>query len=246
MIDFNYELEFSLICLYVDCCWLKRLNATQINLIIMKVYSSKEERINVISHAIGFLLSIVALVLLIKKANTYGNSQSVLSVTIYGMSLIVLYAASTLFHSAKHGTLRKRFQIFDHAAIFVLIAGTYTPFALISLPDSTGKPLFIIVWTFALVGIILKLFFTGKYDTISTILYVLMGWMIVFVIKPLINNIALDGLYWLMAGGISYTIGAILYSLKRVKYNHATFHMFVLAGSYCHFHSIYFYVLTTQ
>src|SRR5690625_1491242 len=105
----------------------------------MKVYSSKEERINVISHAIGFLLSIVALVLLIKKANTYGNSQSVLSVTIYGMSLIVLYAASTLFHSAKHGTLRKRFQIFDHAAIFVLIAGTYTPFALISLPDSTGK-----------------------------------------------------------------------------------------------------------
>src|SRR5699024_4963703 len=136
----------------------------------MKVYSSKEERINVISHAIGFLLSIVALVLLIKKANSYGNAQSVLSVTIYGMSLILLYAASTLFYSAKHGTLSKRYLIFEHASTFVLIARTYTPFVLISLPDSTGKPLFIIVWTFALVRIILKLFFAGKYDTISTIL----------------------------------------------------------------------------
>lgn len=212
----------------------------------MKVYSLREERINIISHAIGFLLSIVALVLLVKKANLYGNSRDVLSVSIYGTSLIVLYAASTLFHSAKHGLLRKRFQIFDHAAIFVLIAGTYTPFALIALPDSTGKLLFIIVWAFALVGVILKLFFTGKYDTISTILYVLMGWLIVFVVKPLINSLPLEGLYWLLAGGISYTIGAVLYSMKRIKYNHATFHMFVLIGSFCHFYSIYFYVLADK
>lgn len=212
----------------------------------MKVYSLREERINIISHAIGFLLSIVALVLLVKKANAYGNNQDVLSVSIYGISLIVLYAASTLFHSARHGILRNRFQIFDHAAIFVLIAGTYTPFALIALPDNTGKLLFIFAWAFALVGIILKLFFTGKYDTISTILYVIMGWMILFVIKPLIDNLALDGLYWLMAGGISYSIGAVLYSLKKIKYNHATFHMFVLMGSFCHFYSIYFYVLPNK
>ena len=212
----------------------------------MKVYSPEEERINIISHAIGFLLSIVALVLLVKKANLYANSREVLSVSIYGVSMIILYAASTLFHSAKHGIRRKRFQIFDHAAIFVLIAGTYTPFALITLPDSTGKLLFIIAWAFALVGVVLKLFFTGKYDTISTILYVLMGWMILFVIKPLINNLALDGLYWLMAGGISYSIGAVLYSMKKIKYNHATFHMFVLMGSFCHFYSIYFYVLPNK
>lgn len=209
----------------------------------MKVYSHEEERINIISHAIGFLLSIVALVLLVKKANAYGNARDIVSVSIYGVSMIVLYAASTLFHSAAHGIRRKRFQIFDHAAIFVLIAGTYTPFALITLPDSTGKLLFVIAWAFALVGIILKLFFTGKYDVISTILYVIMGWMILFVVKPLIDNLALDGLYWLMAGGISYTIGAVLYSLKRIKYNHAIFHLFVLMGSFCHFYSIYFYVL---
>lgn len=212
----------------------------------MKVYSLREERINIISHAIGILLSIVALVLLVKKANAYGDNRDILSVSIYGTSLIILYAASTLFHSAKHGILRYRFQIFDHAAIFVLIAGTYTPFALIVLPGTTGKLLFIFAWAFALVGIILKLFFTGKYDTLSTILYVIMGWMILFVIKPLIDNLALDGLYWLMAGGISYSIGAVLYSLKKIKYNHATFHMFVLMGSFCHFYSIYFYVLPNK
>jgi|SRR5690625_811105 len=212
----------------------------------MKVYSLREERINIISHAIGFLLSIVALVFLVKKANESGNARAVLSVSIYSTSLIILYAASTLFHSAAHGIIRKRFQIFDHAAIFALIAGTYTPYALITLPDATGKWLFIVVWAIAFVGIILKLFYTGKYDTLSTILYVLMGWIIVFVIKPLINNLALDGLYWLMAGGIAYSIGAVLYSLKNIKYNHATFHMFVLMGSFCHFYSIYFYVLSAK
>lgn len=212
----------------------------------MEVYSDKEERINIISHAIGFLLSIVALVLLITKASEFGNVRDILSVSIYGISLIVLYAASTLFHSATQPMRRKRFQIFDHSAIFVLIAGTYTPFTLIALPGSEGWLLFIIIWAFALVGVILKLFFTGKYKIISTILYVLMGWMVVFFINPLMDSLALDGLYWLMAGGISYTIGAILYSVKRIKYNHAIFHMFVLLGGFCHFYSIYFYVLSNN
>lgn len=212
----------------------------------MNKYPPKEERLNIISHAIGFLLSIVALVLLIKKAIAIGNDRHIISVTIYGLSLIILYAASTLFHSAKQPRLRKRLQIFDHSAIYVLIAGTYTPFTLITLYGTTGWIIFSITWAFALIGIILKLFFTGKYKLISTLMYVFMGWIIVFAVKPLINNLPIDGLYWLMAGGISYTIGAVLYSVKRLKYNHAIFHIFVLIGSFCHFHSVYFYVLTNK
>jgi hemolysin III len=137
-------------------------------------------------------------------------------------------------------------KIIDHASIYVLIAGTYTPFTLVTLNGTIGWVIFGTSWGLALTGIILKLFFTGKYDLISTIMYVLMGWVIVFAIKPLINNLPLEGLLWLFAGGISYTIGAILYSIKKIKFNHAIFHMFVLIGSFCHFMSVFFYVLPSE
>ena len=209
----------------------------------IKYYSPIEEKINIISHASGFILSIVALVLLVTHANLHGDVWHIVSFSIFGASLIILYAASTFYHSAKKSELRNRLKIIDHASIYILIAGTYTPFTLVTLNGTIGWVIFGTSWGLALTGIILKFFFTGKYNLISTIMYVLMGWIIVFAIKPLIKNLPLEGLLWLFAGGISYTIGATLYSIKKIKFNHAIFHVLVLIGSACHFVSVFFYVL---
>jgi hemolysin III len=209
----------------------------------IKFYPPIEESINIISHAIGLMLSIVALVLLVRHANLHGNVWHVVSFAIFGASLISLYAASTFYHSAKKPELRRRLRIIDHATIYVLIAGTYTPFTLVTLNGSTGWVIFGISWGLAFTGIILKLFFTGKYNLVSTLMYVFMGWIIVFAIKPLIDNLPSDGLFWLVAGGMAYTTGAILYSIKKIKFNHAIFHLFVLIGSFSHFMAVYFYIL---
>jgi len=209
----------------------------------IKYYSPIEERINIVSHAVGFILSIVALVFLVIHASLHGNVWHIVSFSIFGASLIILYAASTVYHSAKNPELRNRLKIIDHASIYVLIAGTYTPFTLVTLKGAIGWVIFGISWGMALTGIILKLFFTGRYNLISTLMYVLMGWLIVFAIKPLINNFPIEGLLWLVAGGISYTIGALIYSIKKIKFNHAIFHMLVLSGSFCHFMSVFYYVL---
>lgn len=212
----------------------------------IKHYSPAEEKTNIIAHAIGLVLSIIALVLLVARANLYGDTLQLVSVSIFGMSLITLYAASTFYHSARDPALRARLRIIDHATIYVLIAGTYTPLALISLGGSTGWLIFSIAWAMALTGITLKVFFTRKFDLVSTLMYVFMGWIIIFAIKPLVNNMPSEGLFWLFAGGVAYTTGAILYSIKKIKFNHATFHMFVLLGSFCHFVSVYFYVLAVR
>jgi len=209
----------------------------------LKFYSPLEEKTNIISHAVGLILSIVVLVLMVVRANLYGNAWHIVSVSIFGFSLIALYAASTFYHSAKDPKLRSRMRILDHATIYILIAGTYTPFTLITLNGTIGWMIFAASWGMALTGVILKLFFTGKYNVVSTLMYVFMGWIIVFAIKPLINNLPADGLFWLFAGGIAYTTGAILYSIKKIKFNHAIFHFFVLLGSFCHFVSVYSYVL---
>jgi hemolysin III len=208
-----------------------------------KFYSPLEERINVLSHALGFVLSIFALALLVTYANRYGSLLHVLSFAVFGVSLVVLYAASTLYHSTTNPARRVRFRILDHAAIYILIAGTYTPIMLVILSGSLGWLMFGITWGFAAIGIVLKLFFTGKYSHASTAMYVFMGWLIVFAIKPLINNFSADGLWWLLAGGLAYTVGAVIYSFKKIKFHHAIFHVFVLAGSACHFVMVYFYVL---
>lgn len=212
----------------------------------IKYYSPIEEKVNTISHAIGLILSIIALVFLVTYANLQGDAWHIVSFSIFGASLITLYAASTSYHSAKKPELRNRLKIIDHASIYVLIAGTYTPFTLVTLNGTIGWVIFGITWGLALTGIILKLFFTGKYDLFSTIVYVIMGWVIVFAIKPLIGNLPLEGILWLVAGGISYTIGAVLYSIKKIKFNHAIFHMLVLIGSFCHFMSVFFYVLPSE
>ena len=208
-----------------------------------KFYSPVEERINIISHAAGLILSIVGLMLLWVHASLNGNNWHVVSFTIFGASLIVLYAASTFYHSARKQELRNRLRIIDHAAIYVLIAGTYTPFALVTLKGSTGWVIFGVTWGLAVSGITLKLFFTGKYEFLSTLMYVFMGWVIIFAVKPLIQNLSTEGLAWLLAGGIAYTLGAIIYSFKKIRFNHAIFHVFVLIGSISHFLSVYLYVL---
>lgn len=206
-------------------------------------YDSKEEKLNVISHALGLVLSIVALILLVIHASNYGDAKHIISFSIYGASLIVLYAASTFYHASKNPKLRTKLNIFDHAAIYILIAGTYTPFTLLVLKGWVGWTIFGISWGLALVGVVLKLFYTGRYDKISTFAYVFMGWLIVFAVKPLVQNFSSEGLFWLAAGGIFYTIGAVLYSITRLKYNHAIFHIFVLLGSFSHFIAVYFYIL---
>ena len=206
-------------------------------------YSKREEQLNVFTHALGLVLSIVALVVLIRHAVASGTIRHIVSFTIFGASLILLYSASTFYHYAQSPSLRKKLNILDHSAIYVLIAGTYTPFTLVTLKGWLGWTLFGITWGIALIGVFFKLFYTGRYDKISTISYVLMGWIIIFAIKPLIENLPIQGLYWLLTGGVFYSVGAVLYSIKKIRFNHAIFHVFVLLGSFSHFMAIYFYVL---
>lgn len=206
-------------------------------------YSPAEERLNVWTHGFGFIGATVGLALLLIRANNYGDGWHLVSFAVFGLSMMILYAASTTYHAAKEPKLRFRLKIFDHAAIYVLIAGSYTPFTLVTLHGRTGWIIFGSVWGIALAGVILKLFFTGRFDRLSTLMYVAMGWIIILAINPLIENLPGPGLNWIMAGGIAYTVGAVLYSISRLPFNHAIFHVFVLAGTFCHFWSIYFYVL---
>jgi hemolysin III len=207
----------------------------------IKTYSHKEEQLNIWSHFSGFILSIIGLILLLHKGIQSGSALTIISYAIYGVSMLVLYLASTLYHSAKEPQRRQKLNIFDHSAIYVLIAGTYTPFSLLVLKGAWGWSIFGVVWGIAAVGIILKLFFTGRFKLASTISYVLMGWVIVIAIKPLVANFSTVGLLLIAVGGFFYTIGAVLYSIKRIPYNHAIFHFFVLLGSLTHFMAIFLY-----
>jgi hemolysin III len=209
----------------------------------IKVYSPLEENINIFSHAVGFILSVLATIFLFQKSLLSADILSLVSALVFGFGLMTLYAASTFYHSARDPLLRKKLRIVDHASIYCLIAGTYTPFSLLVLKGSTGWMIFSIAWLMALVGIVLKIFFTGRYQLISTLMYVFMGWIIIVVFEPLKESLPAAGLNWLIAGGLCYTVGAVLYAIKKIKLNHAIFHLFVLAGSFCHFMAVYFYVM---
>lgn len=203
-------------------------------------YSDTEEKLNVISHAFGLLLAIVAFPFLILKALSYNGFWKPTSFIIYAFSMVILYAASTFYHASKNPKKRRKLNILDHVAIYVLIAGSYSPYCLVALESTLGWYMFVFVWVFALIGIVLKLFFTGRYHKISTAMYLLMGWQVVFFIKPLTESLTTLTLNLLFAGGVFYSVGAVLYSIKKVPYNHAIFHVFVLLGSFCHFLSIYY------
>lgn len=202
-------------------------------------YAKKEEQLNVLSHAFGLLLSVIAFPFLILKTYSFENFWPKASFIIYGVSLIILYSASTFYHASKKLKLRRILNIADHAAIYVLIAGSYSPLCIVGLQSNLGWYMFVFVWFFALIGIVLKLFFTGRFDKISTAMYLLMGWQIIFLINPLIDNLSSEGLFWLITGGVFYSIGALFYLINKLKYNHAVFHVFVLLGSLSHFLAIY-------
>jgi hemolysin III len=211
--------------------------------ISLNSYSPTEEKLNIASHGAGFLLSIVALVVLIFQAAELDTIWHWTGYLIYGCSQIMVFGASTLYHSSTKPQKRQRFKILDHAAIYISIAGTYTPLTLIVIREDWGWPLFIAVWIMAFAGVVLKIFYTGRYKTLSTISYVAMGWVMIFAIKPLIEHLALAGLLWIAAGGLFYMTGAVLYQIQKIPFNHAIFHLFVLAAAFCFFIAVYKYAV---
>jgi hemolysin III len=207
------------------------------------IFSKQEEIANSITHGIGALLSISALVILIVYSSLYGTAWHVVSFTIFGVTMFILYMSSTLLHSFPEGKAKDIFEIFDHSSIYFFIAGTYTPFLLVVIKGTLGWTLFGIVWGLAIAGTVFKCFFVKKYLFTSTALYVVMGWLIVFAWKPLVNNLSPQGMIYLVIGGALYTLGAIFYVWRGFKYHHAVWHLFVIAASAAHFFCVLFYVL---
>ena len=207
-------------------------------------YTLTEELISSISHGIGALLSIAALVLCIVFASLHHNVLGIISSCIYGVSLIILYAMSSLYHAFKPNKAKRVFRVFDHCSIYLLIAGSYTPYLLLVVGGIRGIIMLIIMWLVSIIGIIGNSINVDKFKKISFPIYLILGWMAVFAIKPLINNLATPGLVLLLTGGIIYTLGAIVYLIgSKVKYMHSIWHFFVLGGSIFQFFSILLYVL---
>ena len=201
-----------------------------------------EEQLNAWTHGLGAILGVAGLVFLIMFSK-HKTDWSLFSVVLYGFSIILLFSASALYHSVRGEKRRYYFRIIDHISIYILIAGTYTPVTLIVLNESLGWELFWIVWAIAGFGLILKLFFTGRFEIFSTLLYLIMGWLIVFDFSNLADLIGPRGIALLFAGGAFYTIGIIFYIFERIPYNHVIWHFFVLAGALCHYLMILLYVV---
>lgn len=206
-------------------------------------YSVGEEIANSVTHGVGVVLSIGGLAILTAFASVLGNAWHIVSSSIFGASLILLYASSTLYHSIQLPRVKRVLQVIDHSAIFLLIAGTYTPFTLVTLRGAWGWTIFGVVWGLAVTGIIFQVTRLRKWPVISLALYVGMGWVVIVATKPLLAAIDLRGLLLLLFGGLSYTAGIVFYVWRRLPYHHAIWHMFVLAGSALHFFAILFYVI---
>jgi hemolysin III len=206
------------------------------------VNSPFQEIANSITHGIGAVLSIAGLVILLIIAGSKGDVWRIVSFSIYGTTLALLYLASTFYHALSNRRIKYIFQILDHSAIYLLIAGSYTPLTLISLRGPWGWTLFGLVWGIALIGILMKAFFFNKTQIITMILYIIMGWLIVIAIKPLIEAIPRGMLVWIVVGGLSYSLGIIFYLTQKIPYHHTIWHLFVLGGSIAHFLGILFYL----
>jgi hemolysin III len=205
--------------------------------------TSREEFANVVTHAIGAVFGIAGLSALMVGTWRHNDAWRTISFSIYGATLIILYLASVFYHGARSPRAKRLLQFFDHAAIYLLIAGTYTPFTLVSLRGSWGWTMFGLIWGLAIIGILLKVFFFGRMGVASTVLYLLMGWLVVIAIKPVMDAVSVRGLVWLAAGGLAYTLGVVFYVWHRLPYSHPIWHLFVLAGSVLHYFAIFFYVL---
>ncbi len=201
-------------------------------------YSKKEEIFNAVTHGIGACLSVAALIILTVLASMKGTVWHVVSFSIFGAMLVTLYLVSTLYHSFRSKKLKRLFRKFDHMSIFLLIAGTYTPFCLAALDGYLGWTIFGVVWGCTILGIVLKALYTGKKEILSTIMYIALGWIVIFAIKPLYLTIPSLSFAFLIAGGIFYTLGTIFFSYDKIKYNHGIWHLFVMAGSIFHFFAV--------
>ncbi|MCF2943623.1 PAQR family membrane homeostasis protein TrhA [Paenibacillus tarimensis] len=206
-------------------------------------YTRKEEIANAITHGIGAALSVAALVVLIVSASLKGTPLHVVSFSIYGTAMLMLYIASTLVHSFPEGRAKKVLEVMDHSCIYLFIAGSYTPILFHIVQGALGWSLFGVVWGVAVAGVVFKSFFASRFLFTSTILYIAMGWIIVFAWGPLVEHLAPNGFYLLVGGGLLYTVGTIFYMWRSFPYHHAVWHMFVLAGSILHFFAILFYAL---
>ena len=203
----------------------------------------KEETLNAWTHGLGALLSLVGLAVLAFMASRHGDVWHIVSCSTYGVTLVLLFSSSTLYHSFRSERVKHIFRIIDHASIYLLIAGTYTPFVLVNLRGKWGWSLFGVVWGLALAGIVFQIFFVSRFRVLQTLIYLAMGWLAVIALKPLLTRVPLPGLVWLLAGGLSYTVGALFYLWKKLPFHHAVWHIFVLAGGVCHYFAILFYVL---
>lgn len=205
---------------------------------VLKRYSLGEEIFNAISHGIGSLLSIAGTTVLIVLCAIMADAWSVVSASVYGASLIILYTMSTLYHAITNEKAKKFFRIMDHNTIFFLIAGTYTPYTLVTLRGALGWTLFGIVWGAAIIGIVLNSINLEKFRKPSVVCYILMGWVIIIAIKPMLNTLPDISLVFLLVGGILYTVGVIFYALKKIKWFHSVWHLFTVAGSILHYFSV--------
>ncbi len=206
-------------------------------------YSRGHDLANSIIHGVGTVLAVAGLVLLVVFASLRATAWHIVSCSIYGTTLVLLYTSSTLYHSFRSPRVKKVLRSIDHASIYLLIAGSYTPFTLVTLRGAWGWSLFGVVWALALAGIALKVFFTGRFRLVSTLVYAGMGWMVVVAIRPLLQHMPAGGIAWLLAGGLAYTLGIVFYVWKRLPYHHAIWHLFVLAGSLFQYFAIMFYVV---
>ena len=203
----------------------------------------REELANVFTHGLGATAALAGGAVLVALAMRHGDGWQVTGAIVFAICLLLLYLASTLYHAIQHPVAKARLKVFDHCAIYLLIAGTYTPFTLVGLRGPWGWWLFATIWALALAGVVFKLFFTGRFKLLSTAIYIAMGWLIVVAIKPLFS--ALDGwtLGWLLAGGLCYTLGTFFYHRPALRYSHAIWHLFVVAGSVCHYVAVMAHVL---
>jgi hemolysin III len=204
-------------------------------------HAFREEIANSISHGLGLVLALVALPILVLAAMDAGNVRFLVGVSVFGGTMVLLYLASTLYHSITHEAAKQLFRIFDHTAIFLLIAGTYTPFALGVLRGPWGWSLLAAVWTLAIIGITLKISTRTRHSRISIVLYVIMGWLAVVAVKPIVMLIPVPGILLILAGGLAYTGGLAFFAAQRIRYNHFIWHLFVIAGTVCHFFAVLWY-----
>ena len=203
----------------------------------------QDERLNTLTHLVGAALALAGLIVLVVLASLKGDPWKIVSFSIYGVTLVALYFFSTVYHGIR-GKAKAIFQKLDHSAIYLLIAGTYTPFTLVTLRGLWGWFIFGIVWGLAIAGIAQEIFWKTKNRILSVVIYLLMGWLVVIFIRPLVRALPAAGLAWMIAGGLFYTLGVVFYALdKKIPHGHGVFHFFVLAGSSCHYITIFFFVL---